>query len=272
MRNKPESLLQHSAFEFYLGLGPQRNYSKVARQFKVTPGVVSTWAKAFKWEDRVREREERIKRSLEKKTDKSLEQIAEAHIKILDELIEEYISNIDRKGIQNASELLKVMKLLQSTVGILQRSNLDDDNISSLSPEELMHRIEVVRGQRSQQDVKVIERFRGIESGSTSSVVSAREGVEPEVKDGAPNSIQASGYSPSVPQVHGGDQVPQWRRTRRKDNGGSGGDGVALYGEVSGLVPAGESPAASIPWADHWTGLQDVGKGSVGTETGGMVA
>jgi hypothetical protein len=56
------------AFEHYRGLGEQRSYERVAAEFAVASSTVKLWARSFRWQDRIRERDLEIARDVAGKT------------------------------------------------------------------------------------------------------------------------------------------------------------------------------------------------------------
>jgi hypothetical protein len=56
------------AFEHYYGLGEGRSYERVAAEFSVAPGTVKLWARSFRWQERVRDRDIEIAREVAGRT------------------------------------------------------------------------------------------------------------------------------------------------------------------------------------------------------------
>lgn len=61
---KRETYRHQAAFEYYYTVGlldpGDRNLSEVARRFKISPQAAAGWSVAFKWQRRVKEREEMV--------------------------------------------------------------------------------------------------------------------------------------------------------------------------------------------------------------------
>lgn len=68
---KKEGERHRQAFFFYDSLGPARTYKKVAVQFKCSIEAVKVWSRAFRWRERIgqREREERDQLIVDKRAE-----------------------------------------------------------------------------------------------------------------------------------------------------------------------------------------------------------
>ena len=66
--NTRESPRHKKAFEYYVGLDV-RSCRKVAEKFNVSDTAVKNWLKAFRWRERIKERDKKITTALAKKTD-----------------------------------------------------------------------------------------------------------------------------------------------------------------------------------------------------------
>lgn len=71
------------AFEFYVGLGPDRSYQRVAAEFGVSKRAVTKLAARERWQDRVVELERKVRESAEQKALESLEGMNMRHLKAL---------------------------------------------------------------------------------------------------------------------------------------------------------------------------------------------
>ena len=75
--------LPPAAFEFYYGLGPQRSYMAVAKEFHVSKPTVVSMAKHEGWQEKLKERESKTAETIAKKADETIEQMNERHIRML---------------------------------------------------------------------------------------------------------------------------------------------------------------------------------------------
>jgi len=63
---KTETLRHQQAFEYYYSLGEKRNTQAVCNQYAVSNAAVRKWITAFKWRDRVVERDEIVANAVAK--------------------------------------------------------------------------------------------------------------------------------------------------------------------------------------------------------------
>lgn len=85
-----ETLRHREAFEFYYALGSNRSYPQVASQFTISLTSVKKWAKSFKWQDRVKERDIKNTRKLEEKTDETIIQAKSKYLAIIQNTLYKY--------------------------------------------------------------------------------------------------------------------------------------------------------------------------------------
>lgn len=71
------------AFEFYVGLGPDRSYQRVADEFGVSKRAVTKLAARERWQERVVELERQAREGAEKRALESLEGMNLRHLKSL---------------------------------------------------------------------------------------------------------------------------------------------------------------------------------------------
>ena len=77
-----ETLRHQEAFDYYYSLGEKRSYPQVSDKFTVSQTSIKKWSKAFKWQERIVERDEKNAKALAKKTDKKVQERDEQNIKI----------------------------------------------------------------------------------------------------------------------------------------------------------------------------------------------
>lgn len=78
---KKESLRHSEAFEFYYGLGQNRSQEQVANRYGVTPNAIAQWAVAFRWTDRVADRDQEIAERLAERNKSDVVKMQERHLK-----------------------------------------------------------------------------------------------------------------------------------------------------------------------------------------------
>ncbi len=74
--------LPPDAFDFYMGLGPDRSYEAVAERYGVSKRAVTKRAAKEKWQERVSEIEQKARESSDKKVQESLEAMNDRHLKM----------------------------------------------------------------------------------------------------------------------------------------------------------------------------------------------
>ena len=67
-----EQLHHKEAFEYYYGLGYERNYDKVASKFNVSKSTIHNWGKSFNWVERIELRDIENSKELERKTNETV--------------------------------------------------------------------------------------------------------------------------------------------------------------------------------------------------------
>jgi len=67
-----ETLRHREAFEYYYKLGEKRSLAKVGREFNVSVQSLVKWSKAFGWQKRVIERDDKNALALAKKNDTAI--------------------------------------------------------------------------------------------------------------------------------------------------------------------------------------------------------
>ena len=65
---KKETAKQQRAFEHYYGLGFGRSYGAVAKELGVSLATVKLWGRSFGWQERVRERDLEVARTVADRT------------------------------------------------------------------------------------------------------------------------------------------------------------------------------------------------------------
>ena len=63
-----EKAHHEQAFEYYFAMGEKRSYEKVAARFQVALSTVKLWARSFRWQERVRERDAEVAREMAART------------------------------------------------------------------------------------------------------------------------------------------------------------------------------------------------------------
>lgn len=85
-----ETLRHRKAFEYYYSLGSKRSYPQVASLFTVSLTSVKKWAKSFKWQQRVRDRDIKNANKLEEKTDETILEAKLKYLTIIQDTLQKY--------------------------------------------------------------------------------------------------------------------------------------------------------------------------------------
>lgn len=117
------------AFELYNSLGAERSYEKVAYYMGVTPRSVETWGSEFKWQERLKKKEEEQKERYKKE----YEELAETQLKIKLLMAQKYLESIEKRSISDYKEYLGVVgtEVNLSSLGIAE--SVEDQTACALS-------------------------------------------------------------------------------------------------------------------------------------------
>ena len=88
VKYKVETEEHKRLFEFYYALGDKRSTRQVAEELNLSPTTVRRYASAFKWTDRVKERDKQIGTIVENKLQEELEKAKEEKLSALEKLKE----------------------------------------------------------------------------------------------------------------------------------------------------------------------------------------
>ncbi len=129
-----ETLKHKEAFEFYYGLGKERNLPKVADKYEVSIQAVKNWSKHFNWQYRVEQRDIELSRKLQQKTDDIILATKADYRKIIKAGIAKWISNFKAGKINptSVSDLEKLVKLDLLLMG---------ENTENIAAKEIVHKI-----------------------------------------------------------------------------------------------------------------------------------
>jgi len=112
-----ETLRHKEAFEFYYGLGSERNIIKVAAAFQCSDRSVAGWSKNFNWQERVEQRDIENGRRLEKRTNDTVVAAKADYRKIVRAAIARWVEQfkngvVDIKDTRDLERLVKLDLLL----------------------------------------------------------------------------------------------------------------------------------------------------------------
>lgn len=235
-----ESLEQSDAYSLFARLGARRSMSEVARQTKHSSATIGKWRKKFEWDKRVLEAEGKaIQKGLDS-LDIDLQAQASTHLGFMNELVLEAKTQFDDGNlkINNVRDLTALINSYSALLSKVQAlSEKPHDEFDEMTEDELRQFVENQEKKRTPHDRKVIDNFRGFESGRVAAEGAAGEKSYQEAQRKSFKSVHASsGASTDVPLVKRKDKVPQWRKSQRQNDSRRGGDILPFHGELSNVV------------------------------------
>jgi hypothetical protein len=127
------------AFAFYLGLGPGRSYQSVADRYTVTKRAVAFRAEKEKWQDRIREEDQKLREKAEKQAAESNKTVRQGQLKVLRYIQGKAIEALKEMKIDSAVDAAKVYTMALDK----ERQLLGDTDGESPSMVEQITRDEV---------------------------------------------------------------------------------------------------------------------------------
>lgn len=101
----------NQAFEYYLAIGAERSYAKVADQFGVSDTAVAGWASAFGWQNRISEREREVSTRVAEAAKTDAVKMVERQLKIVRAIQGKFVSNLQSgKASITANDFLSAAK------------------------------------------------------------------------------------------------------------------------------------------------------------------
>jgi transposase-like protein len=129
MATEPEPSSEPSraekALAVFLSLGDQRTYRAVAAQLGVALPTVKRWAKAGRWQSRVREQEAKVARELHDRYSSGLLAQNERNLKIVRAALLSLAKDISERKIRG--QYSDIPRLLQLEQELLKEPRTDDD-------------------------------------------------------------------------------------------------------------------------------------------------
>lgn len=129
--------LPKDAFEFYVGLGPDRSYQAVADHFAVTKRAVTNRARKEQWQQRVAEIEAKARQGTEQRLVETLEDMNTRHIKSLRIVQARALEALRSMPLQTAMEAVRALD-----VGIRQERLIrgEPSDRTAIQVEDLIRR------------------------------------------------------------------------------------------------------------------------------------
>ncbi|MEM7517345.1 MAG: hypothetical protein AAF368_10535 [Planctomycetota bacterium] len=143
------------AFAFYAGLGPDRSYSDVAREFGVSKRTLIRRAKSEDWLARIEKIEAEARLKMDKKAVESIEEMGERHLKILRAIQGKALATLQRMELGSAMDAVRSLDLAVKSERLLRGdgSERDAERIEELHREEIRTLLKPVQSLGIEGDV-----------------------------------------------------------------------------------------------------------------------
>lgn len=113
-----ETLRHKKAFEYYLYLGKERSYRKVAEAFKVSERAVKKWGTEFKWSERLYKREKELADKFREQNEDEFLKHQKKRLDLINQAIEAFEKDLKNKKYQlSVKDFDKLIKLEQLLLG-----------------------------------------------------------------------------------------------------------------------------------------------------------
>ena len=103
--------LPAEAFSYYVGLGPDRSYEAVAKEFGVSKRTVVRRAVKDDWKTRIQGIESEARERVDKKAVETIEQMADRHMKILRVIQSKALQALQQMEIASAMDAVRSLDL-----------------------------------------------------------------------------------------------------------------------------------------------------------------
>ena len=125
-----ETLRHQEAFEYYYLLGNDRSYPQVASKFTVSLTSVKKWAKEFKWQQRVQDRDTKNAITLSAKTDFTIIEVKTKYLNLIGRTLSKYeealqSGNINISSVQDLEKLAKLEMFLRKDETTKEDTNVN---------------------------------------------------------------------------------------------------------------------------------------------------
>ena len=129
--------LPAEAFEFDVGLGPQRAYTAVAKEFGCSKVAVVNMAKRENWQGRLQAIEQKARAESDKKAAETYEEIRERHLRAARIMQAKAIEKLKGSSLDTAMDAVRALEMGVRTERLLLGEPTDR---SAVSVEELIKR------------------------------------------------------------------------------------------------------------------------------------
>ena len=125
MKSRKETVRHREAFEYYFNLGEKRSLALVGRQLGVSKIAVEKWSKAFNWQKRLLEREERVSEELSKTNEEKYLEVKKRHLKLTRTALTKFEKSLSNGSIKiTASDFVR---LANYELSLLEKDKTESD-------------------------------------------------------------------------------------------------------------------------------------------------
>ncbi len=103
--------LPPEAFEFYVSLGPDRSYEKVAGHYDVSKRAVTNAAGRDNWVGRLAKIEAEARQATDKKLGESIEEMNERHLKVVKAVLGKGLETLKSLSLANAMDAVRAIDM-----------------------------------------------------------------------------------------------------------------------------------------------------------------
>ena len=134
-----ETAEHKDAFEMYVALGSgmskRSRVLKISEEFDKSYATIFKWKKILKWDERLKERESRIRRKIERNTDNKIVDVAEKYLRLVELSIDDYLVRAEQGDIIRLEKTIDIDRLLK--LGLHIQQILTSSEPEQKSPEEI---------------------------------------------------------------------------------------------------------------------------------------
>ncbi len=99
------------AFEQYHAMGAHRSYEALARKYGVSKRSIVRLAHKDRWQQRLAEREKRVREAVENKVEETLEQLKSRHLRVLQAIQAKSLKALKELPMSHAMDAVRALEL-----------------------------------------------------------------------------------------------------------------------------------------------------------------
>jgi hypothetical protein len=114
------------AFEIYYAMGPARSYAELARHYGVTKRAILKRATAERWQERIAEREAKVRSAVEHRVEESVAELRARHAKILKAITGKAVEALKKLPLTSAMDAVRALDLVLKQERLLHGEPVGD--------------------------------------------------------------------------------------------------------------------------------------------------